>query len=111
MDRGGGGGFSAVLIIGGTTGARSPRCASRAVAGRWLPANVGRPGGHSNEPVSFPPKISVREAGSETNIALFTPGWMGSGWVVFCSGRRYHLRHTNFGAPNGRSKLRTGPLR
>src|ERR1035441_5308392 len=23
------------------------------------------------------PKISVREAGSETNIALFTPGWMG----------------------------------
>ena len=57
------------------------------------------------------PKISVREAGSETNIALFTPGWMGSGWVVFSSGRRYHLRHTNFGAPNGRSKLRTGPLR
>jgi hypothetical protein len=42
------------------------------------------------------PKISVREAGSETNIALFTPGWMGSGWVVFSSGRRYHLRHTNF---------------
>src|ERR1039457_7428043 len=57
------------------------------------------------------PKISVREAGSETNIALFTPGWMGSGWVVFSSGRHYHLRHTNFGAPNGRSKLRTGHLR
>ena len=42
------------------------------------------------------PKISVREAGSETNLAVFTPGWMGTGWVVFSSGRRYHLRHTNF---------------
>lgn len=42
------------------------------------------------------PKISVRDAGSETDIALFTPGWTGSGWVVFGSGRRYHLRHTNF---------------
>jgi len=42
------------------------------------------------------PKISVRGAGSETDLALFTPGWMGTGWVVFSSGRRYHLRHTNF---------------
>src|SRR5271165_6025854 len=42
------------------------------------------------------PKISVREAGSETEFAMFTPGWTGSGWVVFGSGRRYHLRHTNF---------------
>jgi len=42
------------------------------------------------------PKISVREAGSEANLALFSPGWMGAGCVVFNSGRRYHLRHTNF---------------
>jgi len=42
------------------------------------------------------PKISVREAGAETDLALFTPGWMGSGWMVFSGGRRYHLRHTNF---------------
>ena len=42
------------------------------------------------------PKISVREAGSETDLAQFTAGWMGTGWVVFNAGRRYYLRHTNF---------------
>lgn len=42
------------------------------------------------------PKVSVRDAGSETDFGLFTPGWTGAGWVSFGSGRRYHLRHSNF---------------
>jgi len=44
------------------------------------------------------PRVSVREAGSETDLAIFTPGWTGSGWLVFRTGRRYQLRHTNFWA-------------
>jgi len=46
----------------------------------------------------FSPKITVRAAGSDVELAVFSPGWMGSGWLVFSSGRRYHLRHTNFWA-------------
>ena len=42
------------------------------------------------------PKISVREPGSESDSAVFTPGWTGRGWVVFGSGPRYRLRHTDF---------------
>jgi hypothetical protein len=42
------------------------------------------------------PRVSVREAGSETDVALFTPTWTGSGWVAFASGRRYQLGHRNF---------------
>ena len=42
------------------------------------------------------PRVSVREAGSDTDIAIFTPSWTGSGWVAFSSGKRYHLRPTNF---------------
>ncbi|MGO4881853.1 MAG: hypothetical protein ACLP59_13650 [Bryobacteraceae bacterium] len=42
------------------------------------------------------PKITVREPGSESDLAVFTPGWTGRGWVVFNSGRRYRLRHTDF---------------
>lgn len=42
------------------------------------------------------PKVSVRAAGSDADIAVFTPGWTGSGWVEFGSGPRYQLRHTNF---------------
>lgn len=44
------------------------------------------------------PKVSVREAGSDSDIAVFTPSWGGGGWVAFRSGRRYHLRHKNFWA-------------
>ena len=43
----------------------------------------------------FFPKVSVREAGSETDLAIFTPSWTGSGWVTFRSGRRYQLKHSN----------------
>jgi hypothetical protein len=44
------------------------------------------------------PRVSVREAGSDSDIAIFTPSWTGSGWVAFSAGRRYHLRPTNFWA-------------
>jgi hypothetical protein len=42
------------------------------------------------------PRVLVREAGSEVDLAIFTPGWTGQGWLMFNSGRRYHLRSTNF---------------
>ncbi|MGA2590456.1 MAG: hypothetical protein ABSH32_11105 [Bryobacteraceae bacterium] len=42
------------------------------------------------------PRVSIREAGSETDLAIFTPGWTGSGSLAFGSGRRYQLRPTNF---------------
>lgn len=42
------------------------------------------------------PRISVRAEGSDTDIATFTPGWMGGGWIVFGWGRRYQLRQSNF---------------
>jgi len=42
------------------------------------------------------PRITVRQVGSETDIAVFTPSWSGCGWVVFNSGRRYQLRPLNF---------------
>jgi hypothetical protein len=44
------------------------------------------------------PRVLIREAGSDADIAMFTPGWTGSGWLAFTSGRRYHLRPTNFWA-------------
>jgi len=42
------------------------------------------------------PKITVRAAGSDVDLAVFTPSWMGSGSVVFATGARYILRSTNF---------------
>lgn len=42
------------------------------------------------------PRVSVREPDSEADLAMFTPGWTGAGWLTFNSGRRYHLRSTNF---------------
>ena len=44
------------------------------------------------------PRVSVREAGSEADVAIFTPGWTGSGWLTFNSDRRYQLRSMNFWA-------------
>jgi len=44
------------------------------------------------------PKVSIRVAGSDNAIAMFAPSWTGSGWLAFDSGRRYHLRATNFWA-------------
>jgi hypothetical protein len=42
------------------------------------------------------PRVLIREAGSDVEIAIFAPRWTGSGWLAFNSGRRYHLRQTNF---------------
>ena len=42
------------------------------------------------------PRVLVREAGSDIDLAVFTPRWTGSGWLAFASGRRYQLRSTNF---------------
>jgi hypothetical protein len=44
----------------------------------------------------FAPRVTVRVAGSEADVAVFTPGWMGGGWVAFPAGPRYHLRATDF---------------
>jgi len=41
------------------------------------------------------PRITVRDAGAAENVAVFTPGWGGGGWLAV-NGRRYHLRHKNF---------------
>jgi len=42
------------------------------------------------------PRVTVRESGSEIDLASFVPTWTGSGWLQFSSGKRYHLRSTNF---------------
>jgi hypothetical protein len=42
------------------------------------------------------PKVTVREGATGQELAVFTPGWNGSGWVAFRAGSRYHLRPTNF---------------
>ncbi len=42
------------------------------------------------------PKITVRAADSENDLAVFTPGWNGKGWVAFAAGPRFHLQHKNF---------------
>ncbi len=44
------------------------------------------------------PRVIVRQAGSAQDLAIFTPIWNGSGWLVFGSGRRYQLRSKNFWA-------------
>ena len=46
------------------------------------------------------PRVLIREIGSDQELAIFTPTWTGAGWLTFTSGRtsgrRYHLRSTNF---------------
>jgi len=43
-------------------------------------------------------RVSIRETGSEMDIASFSPDWIGRGRVVFGRERRYRLRPTNFWA-------------
>jgi len=43
-------------------------------------------------------RVSVRESGSDQEVATFTPSWTGRGWLAFHSGRRYQLRPTDFWA-------------
>jgi hypothetical protein len=42
------------------------------------------------------PRISVREQGSETDLAIFSPKWTGGGTLEFTSGRRYALKSLSF---------------
>ena len=42
------------------------------------------------------PAISVREAGSDTDAAVFSPRWKGGGEVIFRSGRRFVLKSVSF---------------
>lgn len=42
------------------------------------------------------PRVSVREAGSPTDAAVFTPKWKGGGELVFQSGRRFTLKSMSF---------------
>jgi hypothetical protein len=42
------------------------------------------------------PKITVREAGSDLDLAVFTPMWMGGGTVAFAAAQRYQFRPDNF---------------
>jgi hypothetical protein len=42
------------------------------------------------------PKVSVRDAGSEVDTAVFTPQWKGGGELLFQSGRRFILKSVSF---------------
>ena len=44
----------------------------------------------------FATRITVREPGSDNDLAVFTPTWTGGGSVDFNWGSRYHLRKKNF---------------
>jgi len=58
-------------------------------------------------------RVSIRQAGAETDLATFTPSWTDRGSLVFSSGRRYQLLPTNFWAtewsfqPEGESPVVT----
>ena len=42
------------------------------------------------------PSVSVREAGSDYDLAVFTPRWTGGGELAFTNGRRFQLRSVSF---------------
>jgi hypothetical protein len=42
------------------------------------------------------PSIDLEWARNSHAPLPFTRSWTGTGWVAFSSGRRYHLRQTNF---------------
>jgi hypothetical protein len=42
------------------------------------------------------PHVTVRDAGSDSNLAVFRPGWTGSGAVEHASGRRFLWTSANF---------------
>ncbi|HUI54108.1 MAG TPA: hypothetical protein VLY04_04005 [Bryobacteraceae bacterium] len=44
----------------------------------------------------FSPRVTVRQAGSENDIAIFAPRWSGAGTLEFASGGRFQLRCQNF---------------
>jgi hypothetical protein len=42
------------------------------------------------------PRVTVRQPGSDLDIAIFKPGWTGSGVLEFPSGRRFQWEHKDF---------------
>ncbi len=42
------------------------------------------------------PRITVRETGSESDLAVFNPKWTGGGQLQLASGRRYVLKSLSF---------------
>jgi hypothetical protein len=42
------------------------------------------------------PRVSIREAGSPDDTAIFTPKWKGGGELAFQSGRRFTMKSVNF---------------
>jgi len=46
------------------------------------------------------PRVTVRESGSEINLATFYPRWLGDGTLEFGHGRTFRWQSTNFWATN-----------
>jgi hypothetical protein len=42
------------------------------------------------------PRVTVRQPGSDLDIAIFKPGWNGSGVLEFPDGRRFQWEHKDF---------------
>jgi hypothetical protein len=42
------------------------------------------------------PRVTVREAGTELDLAIYQPKFWGDGWLVFPGGRVFHWKSTNF---------------
>ena len=42
------------------------------------------------------PRVSIRKAGSDSDLAVFTPTWSSGGTVEFAGGRRFGLRCLSF---------------
>lgn len=42
------------------------------------------------------PRVVVRQAGSETDLAVFTPRWSGGGELAFAAGRKFELKSLSF---------------
>jgi len=42
------------------------------------------------------PRVTIRQPGSDHDIAIFKPGWTGSGVLEFPNGRRFQWEHKDF---------------
>ena len=42
------------------------------------------------------PRVTIRESGSELNLAVFWPRWMGDGTLEFAYGKAFRWQSTNF---------------
>lgn len=58
--------------------------------GRWTFKRVG----------FLNPRVTVREAGSQIDLAIFWPRWLGDGTLEFANGRIFRWQSTNFWGTN-----------